>query len=108
VRYIDNGGDIWESVDDDRVRVIEIGGDDVDDSEPCAIDHAERRWGPLTPVTELADEEDYTPPLPTVSDVMDRASVFQNAHALVSGLKWSDDATVYDVLQVAKWLEGEG
>ncbi|MFF9525387.1 hypothetical protein ACF1DV_25910 [Streptomyces achromogenes] len=42
------------------------------------------------------------------SDVMDRAEVFRAAHALVADLEWDEAASVYDVLQVAKWLEGEG
>lgn len=52
---------------------------------------------------------DLVPAHPTISDVMDRSAVFQSAHALVTGLKWdeSESPSVYDVLSVAKWLEGE-
>lgn len=106
MRYTDNGGDIWEDAGAGMVRVVEIRGDDVYDSEASEIDDVEQKWGPLTPLVDIVDAPE--PPadgLPTVSDVMGRASVFQSAHALVSGLEWGEDATVYDVLQVAKWLE---
>ncbi|MFD7646376.1 hypothetical protein ACFV5M_01740 [Streptomyces albidoflavus] len=36
---------------------------------------------------------------------MSRADLFRSAHALVDGLKWSDTVSVYDVLQVARFLE---
>jgi hypothetical protein len=101
MKYLDNGGDTWEDADDGRVRVVVLSGDPVTDGQPCLREHAEEKWGPLVPVSEGAG-------LPLVSDVMDRATVFQSAHALVSGLKWGEEApSVYDVLNVAKWLEGE-
>ncbi|WP_406324078.1 hypothetical protein [Streptomyces niveus] len=41
--------------------------------------------------------------------LMDRSDDFRAAHALVSGLEWEGDEkfSVYDVLQVAKFLGGE-
>ncbi|MGI5404149.1 hypothetical protein ACQEVG_32805 [Streptomyces sp. CA-135486] len=37
---------------------------------------------------------------------LDRGDIFRAAHALVSGLKWGDEGfSVYDVLQVARFLE---
>jgi hypothetical protein len=39
---------------------------------------------------------------------MTRTDIFQAAHALVQGLEWDAKANVYDVLQVAQWLEGVG
>ncbi|WP_199806509.1 hypothetical protein [Streptomyces sp. NRRL F-5630] len=34
-----------------------------------------------------------------------RADVFRSAHALVTSLKWDETVGVYDVLQVARFLE---
>jgi hypothetical protein len=48
------------------------------------------------------------PSFADAADVMDRADVFRAAHALVQGQEWDEKASVYDVLQVAKWLEGDG
>ncbi|WP_405620280.1 hypothetical protein [Streptomyces sp. NBC_00076] len=110
MRYIDSSGDTWEDAGDDSVRVVAIEGNSVADSEPCSREAADEMWGPLRPVAEVVgDAEEWIMPLPTVSEVMSRASVFQSAHDLVSGLKWgeSESPSVYDVLQVAKWL-GEG
>lgn len=110
MRYTDNGGDVWEDVADGYVRVIRMGGRDVTYAEPCEIEHAERQWGPLRPIVDDDEAPDaLSDSLPRVTDVMDRAAVFQSAHALVTGLEWGEEkASVYDVLQVAKWLEGEG
>lgn len=108
MRYTDSGGDVWEDVDEGQVRVVSIGGERTPDGEPASLDYVTATWGPLTPITE--DDERPSDSLPLVTDVMDRADVFQAAHALVTGLKWgeSESASVYDVLCVAKWLEGEG
>lgn len=110
MRYTDNGGDIWEDVGDDMLRVVELSGKAVEEGHagPSPMEYVETNWGPLTPLVEPVDAPE--PPsdgLPSVSDVMDRASVFQSAHALVSGLKWDERewASIYDVLQVAKWME---
>jgi hypothetical protein len=109
VKYTDNGGDVWEDVGDGEVRVVVMGGTDVTDSESAPREHVEEKWGPLTPLVDVIDAAELpSDGLPTVADVMDRATVFQSAHALVSGLKWGEEApSVYDVLNVAKWLEGE-
>ncbi|MEU3986098.1 hypothetical protein AB0F77_39580 [Streptomyces sp. NPDC026672] len=109
MRYIDSGGDVWEDVTDGMVRVVVLGGAEVDHGEPSEMDHVEETWGPLVPIVDVAEAPE--PPsdvLPTVSAVMDRASVFQSAHALVTGLTWDEgeQPSVYDVLSVAKWLEG--
>jgi hypothetical protein len=109
VKYTDKSGDTWADIGDDWVRVVVMGGQVVTDSEPCSREFVDERWGPLAPLAE--DDEPLSAPsadLPTVSDVMGRASVFQAAHALVQGLEWDEKAGVYDVLQVAKWLEGDG
>ncbi|WDM17659.1 hypothetical protein J3S85_37770 [Streptomyces lavenduligriseus] len=57
----------------------------------------------------MSDEHTaVAPSLADANEVMDRAEVFRAAHALVDGLEWDEKPSVYDVLQVAKWLEGEG
>ncbi|MFD5161023.1 hypothetical protein ACFWMJ_23590 [Streptomyces hawaiiensis] len=57
----------------------------------------------------MSDERTIiAPSLSDDAEVMDRADVFRAAHALVKDLEWDEKASVYDVLQVAKWLEGEG
>ncbi|MDH6625753.1 hypothetical protein M2271_003564 [Streptomyces sp. LBL] len=108
MKYIDDGGDVWEDDGDGMVRVIEVSGDRVDDSEYSALEVVEELHGPLTPLTDGAERP--SDGFSTVADVLDRASVFQSAHALLKGLDWGEDekASVYDVLSVAKWLEGEG
>lgn len=111
MKYTDAGGDIWEDAGDGMVRVVEMAGADVNDSEPAELEHVEAKWGPLTPLVEVVDAPERAQDgLPTVSEVMDRASVFQSAHALVTGLKWDERewASIHDVLQVAKWMEGDG
>lgn len=40
--------------------------------------------------------------------IADRADVFRAAHALVAGLEFGEGVSVYDVLQVAKYLAGDG
>ncbi|MFF3312493.1 hypothetical protein [Streptomyces sp. NPDC002952] len=102
MQYTDRDGDLWESQEDDLVictRSSVLGFEGVSRS----LEAVEEDYGPLVPVLEAPDET-----LPTLSDVMDRADVFQSAHALVTGLEWGENASVYDVLSVAKWLEGEG
>ncbi|MGW1268178.1 hypothetical protein [Streptomyces sp. NPDC002491] len=107
MKYTDNGGDTWEDAGPDCVRVVRMGGRLVDDGQPCPREHADEQWGPLRPLDEDEATDAPLPGFPTVEDVMRRASVFQSAHALVNGLKWGEEASVYDVLSVAKWLEGE-
>jgi hypothetical protein len=107
MKYTDKSGDTWADIGDDWVRIVVMGGHPVTDSEPCSREFADERWGPLAPLPYDAVDEPSAG-LPTVSDVMGRASVFQAAHALVQGLEWDEKAGVYDVLQVAKWLEGDG
>ncbi|MEU3285602.1 hypothetical protein [Streptomyces longwoodensis] len=116
-RYTDVGGDIWEDVDEGHVRAVTIDGREIDFAEPVERDHVVAKWGPLVyldggPLSRTDHEEPAGPPflaLPTVSDVMSRAAIYQSAHALVTGLKWEDGEapSVYDVLQVAKWLGEE-
>ena len=109
MKYVDTDGDVWEESGDGRLTCVasSVAGYEGTSHER---DHVEQHHGPLRPLVALT--EDAEPPsdgLPTVSDVMSRATVFQTAHALVTGLKWDDSekASVYDVLSVAKWLEGE-
>jgi hypothetical protein len=110
VKYIDKDGDTWESREtDDLLRCVER----VDGSQAGGLmlrAEVENDFGPLRPVGGDPNEKqpsDAPDALPRVTDVMDRASVFQNAHALVTGLEWGmENPSVYDVLSVAKWLEG--
>ncbi|MET9126921.1 hypothetical protein [Streptomyces sp. NPDC004528] len=105
MKYTDNGGDTWEETTPGLVRVVVLGGVAVTDSQPSAIDYVTEKWGPLTPLDD-SDYEPAEPSLPTVSDVMSRADVFQAANSLVKGMGLTEAASVYDVLSVAKWLEG--
>lgn len=110
MQYIDDCGDTWEDASAGYVRAIVVSGNPVTDAEAFPREHANTVWGPLVPIWADSDEplSDPFTDLPTVSDVMGRAEVFQAAHALVTGLKWAEDASLYDVLQVAKWLEAGG
>jgi hypothetical protein len=109
VKYIDRDGDTWEDTEDGRLRIVTSRNPtDVGLTSDRAA--AETRYGPLRPLTEgTAEPQDApSPALPTVEGVLSRASVFQSAHALVTGLSWGEEKpTVYDVLSVAKWLEGD-
>ncbi|MFG3014328.1 hypothetical protein ACGFZB_28695 [Streptomyces cinerochromogenes] len=111
MKYRDRGGDTWEDVTPGYIRVVVMNGVEVDHAEPWDVDYVTEKWGPLCPVDEAAEEagdDPAEPDLPTVESVMGRSDIFQAAHALVNGLTWGETASVYDVLQVAKWLEGEG
>ncbi|MFF1625585.1 hypothetical protein [Streptomyces sp. NPDC058272] len=104
MKYLDNDGDVWEEHADDLfvcVRSFVAGFEGAEKTRSALA----AEFGPLHPM-DAADTEPHTG-LPTVADVMSRASVFQAAHALVQGLEWDEKASVYDVLQVAKWLEGD-
>lgn len=107
MKYIDTTGDTWEDAEDGNLRVVaaKLPGDV---GLVFTRDDAESMYGPLRPLVE-EPQGDASEAMTRVSDVMDRAAVFQSAHALVKGLEWGDEApSVYDVLNVAKWLEGEG
>jgi hypothetical protein len=108
-KYTDNAGDVWESAGDTHLRLVECEGRPVVDGELCPRDEVREMWGPLTLVDGEEPQDAPSAGLPRVTDVMDRAAVFQSAHALVTGLKWgeSESPSVYDVLSVAKWLEGD-
>jgi hypothetical protein len=108
VKYIDKDGDVWEDAEDNCLRIV-VAKDRANVGLTARRDKVEELHGPLN--TYVGDEspDDPSDSLPLVTDVMDRAAVFQNAHALVTGLEWGEEkASVYDVLNVAKWLEGEG
>ncbi|MGP3750870.1 hypothetical protein [Streptomyces sp. IBSNAI001] len=48
-------------------------------------------------------------PSPGLADIearMTRLDLFRTAHGLVSDLDWAEGFGVYDVLQVARFLEG--
>lgn len=110
MKYIDSVGDIWEDSEEDYLRVVSARRPGDVGVEFTRTD-AEAMYGPLRPLKEDSDDAQDAPsqPLPTVEGVMSRASVFQSAHALVTGLPWGDEEkpSVYDVLSVAKWLEGD-
>ncbi|MEV7250239.1 hypothetical protein [Streptomyces cyaneofuscatus] len=46
-----------------------------------------------------------SPELAAVEADMQRVDLFRRAHALVNDLEWGDTVGVYDVLQVARFLE---
>lgn len=107
MRYIDNVGDTWEDAEDGNLRVIAARAPG-DVGLVFSRTDAEEMYGPLRPVGVEEPQDAPSQPLPTVEGVMSRASVFQSAHALVKGLEWGEEKpSVYDVLNVAKWLEGE-
>ncbi|WP_406161021.1 hypothetical protein [Streptomyces canus] len=113
MRYRDDDGDVWEDVDDAGTLLrCTAARDESYVGRETSREVVEASWGPLTPVLDEDEEARDLPSdrLPLVADVMDRASVFQNAHALVTGLKWDERewASIHDVLQVAKWMEREG
>jgi len=106
VKYIDRSGDTWEDSTSGTVRIVVMGGNPVTQAEPWPREMAEEKWGPFRPVAAGEPQEDVSDELPRVTDVMDRATVFQTAHSLVKGLEWGEEKpSVYDVLSVAKWLE---
>lgn len=110
MRYIDTDGDEWETLPGGTLRVVRSDSADTIGLELSRAS-VERSYGPLRPLVASADDaEQPSDGLPSVSDVMSRAGIFQSAHALVTGLEWdqSEKPSVYDVLSVAKWLEGEG
>jgi hypothetical protein len=51
----------------------------------------------------MARSEVGTPSV--VEELLSRNDLFRSAHALVASLEWGEGFTVYDVLQVAKFLE---
>jgi hypothetical protein len=108
VRYTDKDGDVWEDVGSGRLLCVSssvAGFEGVS----YGVEYVEEQYGPLRAAREAgSDEPAESDDLPTVADVMSRADIFQSAHALVKGLEWDEKASVYDVLQVAKWLEGDG
>ncbi|MFJ3248343.1 hypothetical protein [Streptomyces sp. NPDC086782] len=110
-QYLDNMGDLWEELPDSRARCVQSTVAGFVGKE-LPFDEAVDQYGPFrlaalgSPAPDIDEPDDVD--LPTVSEVMSRADIFQSAHALVSGLKWDEAASVYDVLSVAKWLEGEG
>jgi len=53
------------------------------------------------------DIDDPSPAAEGIEYLMSRTDLFRSAHALVSGLEWGEGFGVYDVLQVARYLEEE-
>ncbi|GAB1326946.1 hypothetical protein [Streptomyces sennicomposti] len=109
MRYIDKDGDTWEDAEPGSLRIVQA-KDKCDVGLTVRLERAEEMYGPFTPLPDHDEpQNDPSDALPRVTDVMGRADVFQAAHALVKGLEWGDEKpSVYDVLNVAKWLEGEG
>jgi hypothetical protein len=103
MKYRDKDGDVWEEASDDNLQCIASATAGFL-GMMLVREVVEEEYGPLQPADERPSGE-----LPTVEDVMSRADVFHTAHALVTGLPWegTEKPSVYDVLSVAKWLEGE-
>lgn len=53
----------------------------------------------------LIDAGDPSPELADVERQMRRLDLFRQAHGLVNDLEWGEAVSVYDVLQVARFLE---
>ncbi|MGW1547498.1 hypothetical protein [Streptomyces sp. NPDC002346] len=51
------------------------------------------------------DAGEPSPELDDVDRQMKRLDLFHRAHGLISDLEWAEPFGVYDVLQVAKFLE---
>ncbi|MFE7624267.1 hypothetical protein [Streptomyces sp. NPDC057509] len=51
------------------------------------------------------DAGDLSPEAAEAEQQLQRVDLFRRAHALVNGLEWGDTVGVYDVLQVARFLE---
>ncbi len=54
---------------------------------------------------EVSVEVETTEGIERAAEQHRRADVFRSAHALVTSLKWDETVGVYDVLQVARFLE---
>jgi hypothetical protein len=102
VKYYDKDGDVWEDAEEGRLECVSSSVAGFE-GQTFRRSYVEEQYGPLQ-----SDDEPSSDELPTVGDVMSRADILSAAHALVKGLEWDEKASVYDVLQVAKWLEGEG
>ncbi|MEU0860635.1 hypothetical protein ABZ352_35510 [Streptomyces griseofuscus] len=113
MKYTDKDGDTWEETSDGRLRCVssEVFGFEGSTGSRKDVEtfYGPLREGDVDPNTDDEDEEDTEEPeLPTVESVMERVDVFRAAHAMVTNLEWEEKPSVYDVLQIAKWLEGEG
>ncbi|MYY03083.1 MULTISPECIES: hypothetical protein [unclassified Streptomyces] len=53
------------------------------------------------------DAGDLSPEAAETETQLQRIDLFRRAHALVTDLEWGDTVGVYDVLQVARFLEGK-
>ncbi|WP_228973422.1 hypothetical protein [Streptomyces sp. DH12] len=108
MQFRDKDGDVWESDGEGRLRCVRANDPDDVGLDLSAAD-VDEDYGPLTPAAEEPSETPSAPvsPLFSADHVLSRASVFQSAHALVTGLAWGEEQkpSVYDVLQVARFLE---
>jgi hypothetical protein len=102
MKYTDRDGDVWEEQDGGVLKCVQSCVTGFEGTERLRTT-VEEEFGPLREGSETPSDD-----LPTVSGVMTRTDIFQAAHALVQGLEWDAKANVYDVLQVAQWLEGVG
>ncbi|MYR43091.1 hypothetical protein [Streptomyces sp. SID5910] len=109
MKYTDHDGDTWEAVNEGRHLLCVASSVSGFEGSSFTREFVEEHYGPLNPEGAQEQQDAPAPALPTVEGVMSRASVFQSAHALVTGLPWGDEEkpSVYDVLSVAKWLEGD-
>ncbi|MGV9546833.1 hypothetical protein [Streptomyces ardesiacus] len=112
MKYLDRDGDTWETLSESPAWVL-CTKSVVDGfaGQARTAEEAETMYGPLRPVVDDTPAEPQDAPLPaspSAIDVMDRAEVFRAAHALVLDLEWDEREypAVFDVLSVAKWLEG--
>ncbi|PPS86440.1 hypothetical protein [Streptomyces sp. MH60] len=112
MKYLDRDGDTWETLSDSPAWLL-CTKSKVDGfaGQARPTEDAETEYGPLRPVSDDAPIEPLEAPsaaLPSTTDVMERGDIFRAAHALVRDLEWDEREypAVFDVLSVAKWLEG--
>lgn len=110
MKFTDHDGDTWEAVNGGRHLLCVASSVSGFEGSSFTREFVEEHYGPLSPEGASAEPQEAASPAPASAiDVMDRGDVFRAAHALVTGLPWGEEEkpSVYDVLSVAKWLEGD-
>ncbi|MFJ4768483.1 hypothetical protein ACIP88_05100 [Streptomyces uncialis] len=109
MKYIDKDGDTWQAFGDADGLVCIARANGTPAGGILTRSAVEEVFGPLRSVEDVESKDAASDGLPRVTDVLDRAAVFRSAHALVWGMEWGEgeSLSVYDVLSVAKWLEGD-